>query len=180
MSRTARSKGNRSRKFVVIALAVAAVAAAIVAANPTLRSTQPPVSRTASPLPVSVGALSSPDTDFNFGSISMAGGKVKHRYAVKNTSAAPVKIERIYTSCMCTTATFIKGPRVVGVYGMPGHGAVPAVNETLEPGETGYIDATFDPAAHGPAGLGHTVREIAVEQAGADPLRLGFSADVRP
>jgi hypothetical protein len=184
MSRNASAKGRRpgSRKFVIgVSIGIAALVAALIAAKPGMWSTAAPVAEAAtSPAPASAGALLAPNPDYNFGSVSMAAGKVKHRYAFTNTGASPVMIERIYTSCMCTTATFIKGPRVVGTYGMPGHGPVPAVNQTLVAGETAYIDAVFDPAAHGPAGLGHTVREVTVEQAAGEPLRLGFTADVRP
>ena len=171
----------RFRKLPGLALGIAGVAALVVAANPAWLSSPPTVSQAiAAPLPTTAGSLSSPDGEFDFGAVSMRGGKVKHRYSFRNGGDSPVTIERIYTSCMCTTATFMKGPRIVGSYGMPGHGPLPAVNEILAPCETAYIDATFDPAAHGPAGLGHTVREITVEQSGAVPLKLGFSADVRP
>jgi hypothetical protein len=110
----------------------------------------------------------------------MAAGMVSHRYWFKNEGAAPVLIQRIYTSCMCTTATLVKGMRVVGRYGMPGHGPLPDVNESLAPGEAAYIDAVFDPAAHGPSGLGHTERVITIERAGVELLALHFTANVTP
>ena len=37
----------------------------------------------------------------------MYGGKVKHNFTLKNTGQAPVKISKIYTSCMCTEVMLI-------------------------------------------------------------------------
>jgi hypothetical protein len=110
----------------------------------------------------------------------MAAGKVSHRYWLRNESAAPVTIQRIHTSCMCTTATLVKGMRVIGRYGMAGHGPLPDVNETLAPGEAAYVDVAFDPAAHGPAGLGRTERVVTIERTSGAPLQLGFVANVTP
>ncbi|MDH5537517.1 MAG: DUF1573 domain-containing protein, partial [Betaproteobacteria bacterium] len=98
----------------------------------------------------------------------------------RNESPAPVLIRQVYTSCMCTTATLVKGMRVIGSYGMPGHGPLPAVNETLAPDEVGYVDVVFDPAAHGPAGLGRTERVVTIEPDAGVPLQVAFTAYVKP
>lgn len=183
MSLTARLHAKPSRATPILwGLGVAAAITALVLAfDPRPGDAPAPGALPATgPTPIAVGALSTPDGYHDFGSISMAAGLVKHRYAFTNTSSAPVTIERIYTSCMCTKATFIKGMRIVGSYGMLGHGPVPPVKLPLAPGETGYIDAVFDPAAHGPAGLGRTVREIAIEQSAGASMRLTFAANVRP
>ena len=79
-----------------------------------------------------------------------------------------------------TTATFVKGMKVINTYGMPGHGPVPAVNETLKAGEAAYVDAVFDPAAHGPAGLGPTQRVVTIESDTGRPVELHFAANVTP
>lgn len=165
---------------------VLAVAVAILAARPGAK----PASRLAGAAtaiaavpgvaPSGQASLRARENFFDFGSISMAAGKVSHRYWFRNEGAAPVLIRRIYTSCMCTTATFVKGGRVINQYGMPGHGPLPSVNETLASGETAYVDAVFDPAAHGPAGLGPTDRVVTIESDAAAPLALRFSANVRP
>ena len=81
---------------------------------------------------------------------------------------------------MCTTASLVKSARLVGTYGMPGHGPLPPVNETLNPEEAAYLDVTFDPAAHGPAGLGPTARVVTIEHAAGSPVKLAFTANVRP
>lgn len=165
-------------------LIVLALVIAVIAAKP---GTGPATATNAAPAAAPAGtavrasvALKARETAFEFGSISMAAGKVTHRYWFRNEIATPVLIRRIYTSCMCTTATLVKAARVIGSYGMPGHGPVPDVNEMLAPGEAAYVDVVFDPAAHGPAGLGRTERVVTIEHGAGEPLQIGFTADVKP
>ena len=126
-------------------------------------------------------ALASISPFFNFGKVSMAAGNVSRLYWIKNTSATPLTITKMYTSCMCTTATLITpaGSRM-GPFGMPGHGPAPRIDELLAPGETAQVEAVFDPAAHGPAGIGQTERIVTIENNGGLPLELSFSAMVTP
>jgi hypothetical protein len=126
------------------------------------------------------GALKAREASFDFGAISMAAGNVSHRYWFRNEGTTPILISKIYTSCMCTTAALVKGGRMVNRFGMPGHGVLPKVAESLAPGEAAYIEAVFDPAAHGPAGLGRTERVVTIEHDAGGPLELRFVADVRP
>lgn len=184
MNRNPAAASKTSGRIALIAgvtAIVIALAIVVIAARPGARPAIPsPSAVPAASAATRTGALSAKESNFSFGSISMAAGKVSHRYWFRNESAAPVLIQRVYTSCMCTTATLVKSARVVGSYGMPGHGLVPDVNETLAPGEAAYIEAVFDPAAHGPAGLGRTERVVTIEHGAGEPLQLGFVADVRP
>lgn len=124
--------------------------------------------------------LSASETAYDFGSISMAKGKVTHRFAVKNTGAEPILVQKIYTSCMCTEASLITASKTFGPYGMPGHGFVPSVNQTLAPNEEASVEVVFDPAAHGPAGVGKIQRAVMVENSAGSPLQFQFSALVTP
>ncbi len=127
------------------------------------------------------GELAVEEASFDFGDVSMAKGKVRHTFTVTNASAVPITVEKVYTSCMCTEAKFTKQagkPR--GPFGMPGHGFIPKINETLAPGEEAQIEAIFDPAAHGPAGVGPVERVVYVESANAPTAELTFSAVVTP
>lgn len=128
----------------------------------------------------SAGPLTAREANFDFGTISMAAGNVSHRYWFTNDGNAPVLVRRIHTSCMCTTAKLVKSLRVIGTYGMAGHGPQPDVNESFAPGETAYVDVVFDPAAHGPAGLGRTERVVNVETDAGQRLQLAFVVNVRP
>ena len=64
---------------------------------------------------------------------------------------------------MCTEATLILGGKSYGPYGMPGHGFVPRADQTLAPNEEAEILVEFDPAAHGPAGVGYIERAVIIE-----------------
>ena len=128
-----------------------------------------------------------PQSDLNaeqpgvdFGSISMAAGKVSHRYKIKNPGAVPVVIRKISTSCMCTTAQLVKGGKKLAIYGMPGHGYVPNLDEPIAPGEQALVEVVFDPAAHGPAGIGRVERFVTIYTGAAQPLELSFNALVTP
>lgn len=116
----------------------------------------------------------------NFGTISMAAGKVKHRFKIKNTSTETVIINKVYTSCMCTTAELIVGNKQFGPYGMPGHGAIPRIDQPINPNEEAGIEVVFDPAAHGPAGVGRIQRSIIIENNIGQTVELLFTATVTP
>ena len=178
---------NSLNKYGMILGAVAialALGIAIMAARPGTRpAIAASVASAAQPAAVAIPAadgLQARETDFDFGSISMAAGKVTHRFWFRNEGAASVFMRRIYTSCMCTTATLVKGMKIINTYGMPGHGPLPAVNIALDPGQAAYLDVVFDPAAHGPAGLGPTRRVVTIESDGVPPVELRFAANVRP
>ena len=130
---------------------------------------------------VSAGFLSSLEKHFDFGTISMLKGKVEHSFVIKNENNYPVTIGKIYTSCMCTEASLIKNGKEFGPFGMPGHGFIPSINETLNPGEEAQIKVVFDPAAHGPAGIGKNNRRVFIQnESGKNILNLDISAYVTP
>src|SRR3989344_749276 len=132
---------------------------------------------TPAPVPTSgSGTLMANETMFDFGRISMAAGKVKRDYVVKNTSSELVTITKLYTSCMCTQATITAGTQAEGPFGMPGHSGIPRIKVTLSPGEEAIITAIFDPAAHGPAGVGPIDRVVYVENSSGKTVELGFQA----
>ena len=126
------------------------------------------------------GVLSVQEQSFDFGSISMAAGPVTHTFAVKNTGADPVNISKMYTSCMCTTSVLQKGEKRFGPYGMPGHGFIPKMNAVVDSGEEVLVDVTFDPAAHGPAGVGTIQRVVILENSAGENMEFQISANVTP
>lgn len=63
------------------------------------------------------------DADFNFGEV-FQGAKVEHSFQITNQGDAPLKIEKVKSSCGCTAALV-------------------SANE-LKPGETGEVRATFN------------------------------------
>ena len=127
-----------------------------------------------------VGFIKASESSFDFGEVSMAAGKVRHEFKVRNSASESVKITSIYSSCMCTEATLIKNGNKRGPYGMPGHGFVPKVGETMAPNEEAIISVEFDPAAHGPAGVGTISRVVAIETSDGARVDLEISALVKP
>lgn len=128
----------------------------------------------------SAAVLVAAETDFDFGQVRINGGLVNHDFTLKNNGAAPIAIKKIYTSCMCTTAAWKDKNGTAGPFGMPGHGAIPEVSRTLGPSETATVEVTFDPAAHGPAGIGRVERLVYLENDASEPLILKFTANVTP
>ena len=126
------------------------------------------------------GILTAEESSFNFGNISMAAGKVSHTFRIKNSGTEPIIISKIYTSCMCTETTLIKQNERFGPFGMPGHTNIPEINQTLKTNEEATMEIVFDPAAHGPAGLGQTERTITLENNGKNKMTLSIKANVMP
>ena len=129
---------------------------------------------------VSSGTLAGEEMSFDFGSISMRDGLVRREFKIRNSGSDPVSVEKIYTSCMCTTATLTLGGKAYGPYGMAGHGFIPRIGKTLAPDEEVMVEVVFDPTAHGPAGIGRIERVVYIENSGGQPFELGISATVTP
>lgn len=130
----------------------------------------------------SAGFLAAVENDFDFGTISMRNGKVSHKFEIKNDGTEPLTINKIYTSCMCTTVTIMDSAgKNYGIFGMPGHGgAASRANIKLDVGKSLTAEAVFDPAAHGPSGVGLAQRTIYLEtdSATSPSLELNFTATV--
>lgn len=124
--------------------------------------------------------LSAVEDSFDFGTVSMAAGLVKHDFIVKNAAQEEITITKVYTSCMCTEASLLMNGEKFGPFGMPGHGAVPRVNKKLGIGEEAAVEVVFDPAAHGPAGIGLIERIVFIENDSGQPLELLVRAAVSP
>ena len=126
------------------------------------------------------GTLIAKESKYDFGTVSMAKGLVSKEFTLENQSKDSVKIGEVSTSCMCTEAELKVGDKTAGPFGMPGHGGAPKANLIVKPGEKLVVKTIFDPAAHGPAGVGKIIREIYLEEGAGQPLILRFSANVTP
>lgn len=128
------------------------------------------------------GELAAAESSYDFGEVSMAKGLVSHEFVLSNTSSAPVKIGSVETTCMCTIAYLKVGEgKEAGPFGMPGHGGPRGTaNLTVNPGEKLIVRAVFDPAAHGPAGVGAVERAIIMDVGNQEPIVVSFKALVRP
>jgi hypothetical protein len=147
----------------------------IVAAKPGPAAKSPPRAEVQSK-----SDLIAEEMSFDFGPVSMAAGNVTHRFEIKNANVEPVIIRKISTSCMCTTAQLVKGGKKLAIYGMPGHGYIPNLDEPIAPNEQASVEVVFDPAAHGPAGIGRVERLATIYTGAEQPLELSFTALVTP
>lgn len=69
------------------------------------------------------------ETEWNFGEIKEADGVVSHEFRYRNTTDEFIAIERIYTSCGCTSGEYSRRP--------------------LKPGGEAIFTVTFDPTERG-------------------------------
>ncbi len=116
------------------------------------------------------------EDNFDFGAISMKDGDVIHNFEIKNMGSEPVIIKKIYTSCACTTAfvTDASG-KEYGKFGMPGHkNILPKTKIEVKAGESVILKAVYDPAKHGPAGVGMAKRSIYVESNSSKTPKIEF------
>ncbi|KKT65936.1 MAG: hypothetical protein UW60_C0032G0018 [Candidatus Woesebacteria bacterium GW2011_GWA2_44_33] len=92
---------------------------------------------------------------YDLGEVPINAGIQEREYTIKNTTDKTMKLKKIATSCMCTTAAFQIGDKTTNFFGMEGHGdANPPVNIEIGAGQEGKVIVRFDPAAHGPQGTG--------------------------
>lgn len=125
--------------------------------------------------------LSAEEKLYDFGTISMADGKVSQTFRVTNSGLADVNLKSVITSCMCTTAYLISPAGEKGPFGMPGHGGpVRPANEIIKAGESRDVRVVYDPAAHGPAGVGPVDRFVYLTDADGGTLELEIKAIVTP
>lgn len=120
------------------------------------------------------------ESSYDFGTISMAQGNVTHDFTFSNTSDKPVRLVKIATSCMCTTARFILNGKTYGPFGMEGMGGSTGADITLNPGDRAMVQAIYDPNAHGPAGVGTIDRTIMLDDANGGMTQFEIKANVTP
>ena len=112
----------------------------------------------------------------------MANGDVSYRFKLKNEGDEAVAVKKVYTSCMCTIANILDAfEKKLGVFGMPGHGGASSnANIEIKAGESIIVEAVFNPAAHGPSGVGLAQRSIYLETNSkkSPKVELNFTATV--
>jgi Protein of unknown function (DUF1573) len=130
--------------------------------------------------PAEVG-FSADRLEHDFGLVRLDEGKVSARFKVKNSTTETIHVARLFTSCMCTTVSLrLADSSVAGPFGMPGHESETVLDRSFEPGEEFVATMTFDPAAHGPMGVGEVVRQALFQTEEGDLFRLSVKADVLP
>jgi len=114
---------------------------------------------------------------YDLGNVPIKGGIITKEYLIKNVSSQPIKLKRIATSCMCTTASFQFQDKKTDFFGMEMNGNKnPSLNIQIGVNETGKVVVRFDPAAHGPQGIGPFDRVVYLtfsDPAGVKELKFG-------
>ena len=94
-------------------------------------------------------------TNYNLGEVPINGGIVTKEYEIKNTSGKDMELKKIATSCMCTSASVKVGDDETRFFSMEmGGDKNPLISTRLKKDETAKVTVRFDPAAHGPQGVG--------------------------
>ncbi|OGY08240.1 MAG: hypothetical protein A2782_00480 [Candidatus Blackburnbacteria bacterium RIFCSPHIGHO2_01_FULL_43_15b] len=101
-----------------------------------------------------------PETKFSFGDIPFKGGLARHSFKIKNIGTSEITIGNLTTSCMCTKAYFQNGQEKSPEMVM---GTRSAWTGKLAAGQEGEVVAIFDPAYHGPQGVGPISRVVSFE-----------------
>lgn len=96
--------------------------------------------------------------EIDAGNVSMATGLLRESFEIANTGSKDLEILAIWTSCHCTTAILKVDGRESPVFGM--NRSIDSWSEKIAPGAKGQLEVVFDPAFHGPSGLGPAVRAI--------------------
>lgn len=159
--------------FGVVVATVALIAGLVVAGS---RSGQP----SSDGQPSSTSRFTTDQSSYDFGTISMAAGRVSTDFTVRNATSDTLTISKLSTSCMCTSASLEINQTILGPFGMPGHGVIPTINQSLAPGAAALVRVTFDPAAHGPSGIGRIVRNVYLDGPSGERLSLTIQANVKP
>ncbi|MBI4136490.1 DUF1573 domain-containing protein [Candidatus Roizmanbacteria bacterium] len=112
------------------------------------------------------------EKSFDWGEVDINNGKVEKTFAIKNNGSDPLLLRNVVTSCMCTTATLVYNGEKSPAFGM--HQKSDYALSVL-PGEAAELLVVFDPAFHGPSGVGPITRQILVETNDPDTQQLEFT-----
>ena len=108
---------------------------------------------------------------YDWGEIKINGGNAEKSFMIKNTGIGPLKLLDISTSCMCTTAQVIIDGKSSPLFKM--HQKSAWTGE-VQPGKEAELKVIFDPAFHGPSGVGAMTRQIEVATNDKNNPKLEF------
>lgn len=111
------------------------------------------------------------ETSYDWGEIGINDGNVEKVFKIKNTGSATLKLSNVLTSCMCTTAQLSLDGDTSPIFGM--HSKSNYVLE-VPSGKTAELKVIFDPAYHGPSGIGPITRQVEVATNDPATPKLNF------
>lgn len=109
---------------------------------------------------------------YDWGQINMKAGNVSKSFTIKNTGTDTLKLTNVKTSCHCTKAWVKINNTTSPSFGM---NSVSSWIGEIPPGQEAQLEVVFDPAYHGPQGVGPINRLVSVETNDAKNSRIEFS-----
>lgn len=109
---------------------------------------------------------------YDWGTINMKDGNVSKTFAIKNAGTDVLKLTKVKTSCHCTKAQVTINGNTSPSFGM--NTVSPWVGE-VPPGNEAQLNIVFDPAYHGPNGIGPITRYISVDTNDPNNSTLEFT-----
>lgn len=109
---------------------------------------------------------------YDWGQIDYNGGNVSKTFVIKNSGSDVLRLTNVKTSCTCTKAQIVIDNQSSPYFSM--HGTSSWTGE-VSPGKEAVLAVIFDPAFHGPSGVGPIERLVSIETNDANNPRLEFS-----
>lgn len=100
-----------------------------------------------------------PAKTFDWGNIPYSGGNATKTFTIKNTGTGVLQLSGVKTSCTCTKAQVTIDGKGSPYFSM--HSTTSWVGE-VAPGKEAKLLVIFDPAFHGPTGVGPVERLISM------------------
>ena len=111
------------------------------------------------------------ELNYDWGEIKINGGNAEKSFMIKNSGSGQLKLLDVSTSCMCTTAQVIIDGKLSPLFKM--HQKSAWIGE-VQPGKEAELKVIFDPAFHGPSGVGAMTRQIEVSTNDKNNPKLEF------
>lgn len=109
---------------------------------------------------------------FDWGNIPYSGGNATKTFTIKNIGSDPLRLSGVKTSCTCTKAQVVIDGKTSPYFSM--HSESAWIGE-VAPGKEAQLLVIFDPAFHGPSGVGLVERLISVNTNDAQNPTIEFS-----
>ena len=116
------------------------------------------------------------NTMHDWGEIDIDAGTVDHAFTITNNGTGDLKLHTVKTSCMCTIAYLKYKNETSPEFGM--HSKSNFIL-SIPPGESAELMVIFDPAFHGPNGIGPITRQILVDTNDPENSTLTFSLNAK-
>lgn len=112
------------------------------------------------------------ETDYDWGTIKMYDGLAKKTFTVKNTGTRMLKLYSATTTCSCTTVQIRTAAQQTANLSMHSQS-----NDVIDvaPGGQAEVEVVFNPAFHGPSGVGPIQRSAIVKTNDPNQPELKFN-----